>query len=674
MRGPGARARAALVVGFAILLVLGPTGPSCSCDPKNEGQFIPCDDTAPCPAGSGLTCVDGKCVSADGGVFECDVLLPGCPCGPADPQQIVCNLPQEVPGSCRTPMSQCLEGRYGECTLIADATCTHVHVDQGAIPLTEDNSDNVKKGLDGDIILDPDVSQQSFGYLWIANTGENTVSKIDVDTGKEVARYSCVRDAAALGLVPVPLGGFNGSGSSSNCGNCPSRTAIDFHGDAFVANRAFNKQGSVTKYANDAADCVDRNNDGVIQTSIDKNGDGMIDPSDPEEFFAENDECILWTVKAGGANGVPRALAIDAGGPDGENGNLWVGLFNAKKVIKLSGNTGAPILDAGQPVEVALSKDGREAHPYGAAIDSAQHVWLVTLDDGYLARVDSLTHTLVDIYEIPENGAKGSHGYGVAVDVQQRVWLGGWNAHDVKAYLPGSGEWKLGPDVGETTRGIAIDAGGDVWFAKTSGEVGRVSGDDVVANGTAAQVTTYVVPDLGAPQPQGINSTIGVGIDRNGACWVVSRNDGIAKGAATRIRAADDIQSFPTGRNPYTYSDFTGYGLLTVVRPQGWFRVPIEGCPSSDAKTVWKTLTWLESEPPGTSIRLKVRVADTLADLANATWYGPWDSPPVDLQAAGVPPTRYLEVEVDLSSANPDVSPAFSGFDVEFDPCAVGPG
>jgi len=27
-----------------------------------------------------------------------------------------------------------------------------------------------------------------------------------------------------------------------------------------------------------------------------------------------------------------------------------------------------------------------------------------------------------------------------------------------------------------------------------------------------------------------------------------------------------------------------------------------------------------------------------------------------------------------LSSANPDVSPAFSGFDVAFDACAVGPG
>jgi streptogramin lyase len=613
-------------------------------------------------------------VSDDGGVFACAVLLPGCPCEDSDPRQIVCSLPQETTGSCRRPLSECRDGRYSECTLIADATCDHVGVDQGVIGLTPDNSDNVKKGVDGDIILDPDVSQQTFGYLWIANTGENTVSKIDVDTGKEVARYAAVRDATALGLVPVPMGGFGGTGSASNCGNCPSRTAIDFHGDAFVANRAFSQQGSVTKFANDAADCVDRNTDGVIQTSIDANGDGMIDPNDPAEFFAEDDECILWTVTVGGVGGVPRALAIDAGGPDGENGNLWVGLFNSKKVVKLSGNTGAPVLDAGQPVEVALDDGSVSMNPYGAAIDSAQHVWLTSLDGAYLARVDSLAHALVAIYTVPANGSKGSHGYGIAVDVKQRVWLAGYTAQNVKTYLPATDEWKVGPDVGVNTRGIAVDAAGDVWFAQQSGKVGRVGGDDVVANGTAAQVTTYVVPDLALPEPQGINTTIGVGIDRNGACWVVSRNDGIAKGAATRIRAADDVQSFPTGRNPYTYSDFTGYGLLTVVRPQGWFRVPIEGCPSADAKTVWRTLTWIESEPPGTSIRLKVRVADTLADLANATWFGPWDTSPVDLQAAGVPPTRYLEVEVDLSSANPEVSPAFSGFDVAFDACAVGPG
>ncbi|HEY3352789.1 MAG TPA: hypothetical protein VGQ83_06045 [Polyangia bacterium] len=665
--------RRAVPGGIAILLALAPGMSSCSCD-KNAanggdgGQFMPCSATTPCPTGLRCDLGLGKCVSGDGGVFECTVAMPGCSCSAGD-QPITCTIAQDVAGSCMHGQSLCTDGRYGDCAAVPDLTCDHVNVDQGNIGLTPDNSQNVQKGLDGDIILNPDTQQVSFGYLWIANTGENTVSKIDVGTGKEVARYAAVRDSAGLGVPAVPIGGFDGDANQANCGNCPSRTAIDFNGDAFVANRAFDRQGTVTKFANAPQECIDRNANGIIETSVDKNGDGMIDVADPTEFFGENDECILWTKKVGNVNGIPRALAIDAGGPDGENGNVWVGLNAEHRVVQLSGDTGEPTANG----SVDLTKDGHAVAPYGAAIDSAGHVWVTEINGDYLARVDSLTKTLIDLYQGPtHNSEKGF--YGISVDVAQRVWLAGWGVNDVKVYLPATNEWKLGPIGGDSARGIAIDGAGDVWFAMTGGTVGRVKGDDVVAQGEGAQVTLYTLPSMPAPQPQGINNTIGVGIDRNGACWAVSRNDGLAKGAATRIKPTDgSMQSFPVGKNPYTYSDFTGFGLLTVVRPQGWFRVPVAGCPT-DEKTHWRTLTWMEDEPAGTTVRLKVRVADTLADLANATWFGPWDVPPVDLQAAGVPPSMFLEVEVDLSSGTPDATPRFGGFDVTFDPCSVGPG
>jgi streptogramin lyase len=658
-----------VLCGAALALALAPGLTSCNCDKSNGvpdgGQSIPCSATTPCPAG--LTCDEhlGTCVNGDGGVVECTVALPGCPCADGDPP-IACTISQDVVASCMSGQSLCTGGRYAACAAVPNVTCDSIGVDQGQIPLTPDNSQDVQKGLDGDIILNPNEQQVSFGYLWIANTGENTVSKIDVDTGKEVARYASVRGASALGVTAVPLGGYGGD--AGNCGNCPSRTAIDFNGDAFVANRAFGIQGTVTKFANAAQDCVDRNNNGVIETSVDANGDGMIDVTDPAEFKGEDDECILWTKPVGDVNGIPRALAIDAGGPDGENGNVWVGLYGEHRVVQISGNTGDPI--AGGSVD--LSKDGHQVAPYGAAIDSAGHVWVTELSGEYLARVDSLTKTLIDLYPGPDhNGTKGF--YGIAVDVEQRVWLAGYSARDVKVFLPASGEWKLSPIQDDNTRGIAIDAGGNVWFAMTGGTVGRVKGDDVVSLGESATVTLFTIPDMAQGQPQGINNTIGVGIDRNGACWVVSRNDGLAKGAASRIKPDGTMDSFPVGKNPYTYSDFTGYGLLTVVRPQGWFRVPVAGCPDGSA-THWRTLSWIETEPAGTAVRLKVRVADTLAALANAAWYGPWDAPPVDLQAAGVPASAYLEVEVDLSSANPDVTPHFGGFNVTFDPCGVGPG
>ena len=55
--------------------------------------------------------------------------------------------------------------------------------------------------------------------------------------------------------------------------NNPSRTAVDFNGDIWVANRAFGGQSSVTKIANDLTECADRNGTPGLQTSSDVNGE-----------------------------------------------------------------------------------------------------------------------------------------------------------------------------------------------------------------------------------------------------------------------------------------------------------------------------------------------------------------------------------------------------------------
>ena len=113
-------------------------------------------------------------------------------------------------------------------------------------------------------------------------------------------------------------------------GNCPSRTAVDLQGAVFVANRAFEHQGTVTKIAGFADDCVDRNGDGEIQTSHDVNGSGQIESYVDGEFLGQDDECLLWTVDAGGPGGVPRALAVAA------DGSVWVGLHGESRALQAS--------------------------------------------------------------------------------------------------------------------------------------------------------------------------------------------------------------------------------------------------------------------------------------------------------------------------------------------------
>ena len=132
-------------------------------------------------------------------------------------------------------------------------------------------------------------SQWSMPFIWIANSGENTVSKLNTDTGIEVGRYR------------MP------SGTSS-----PSRTAVDLDGNVWVGLRG---GGSAVKIALAEADCIDRNNNGQIETSRDNNNNGRIDGG--ELLNTGADECLVLDVRPGGSR--IRAVAIDA-----EN-RVWAG-------------------------------------------------------------------------------------------------------------------------------------------------------------------------------------------------------------------------------------------------------------------------------------------------------------------------------------------------------------
>jgi hypothetical protein len=421
----------------------------------------------------------------------------------------------------------------------------------------------------------------------------------------------------------------------------------------------------------------------MIDTSMDMNDDGRIDINDPSEFLGEEDECILWTVPVGGIGANARALAIDAGGPDAEDGNLWVGLYEEERVVQLSGETGLPILKSGNPVSVSVDMNTGDSgcgadcvQPYGAAADGLGNVWVTGRDGGdtYLAQIQAATAQVLAVRHIPPvNGSSDS--YGIAIDLDQRVWLGGWDSKSIAAFDQSTGTWHqldTKPVRDTETRGIAIDGQGRVWVAFSSGYIGRWSIADVLQNGQSAQATLFDLPSGGWADP---SSTIGVGIDRNGACWAVSRTDGSGVGVATRIKTDDTMQSFPVGKHPYTYSDFAGFGLTRVVRPDGVWRTKIEGCTA--VPTDWSALNWTELEPAGTKVRLRVRAADTLTGLASATWYGPFDDSPANLDAApqegggtgAVPSARYMEIEVQLSTSDPKVVPSFVDFQVDFAAC-----
>ncbi|MBO9542175.1 hypothetical protein J7643_16425 [bacterium] len=81
-------------------------------------------------------------------------------------------------------------------------------------------------------------------------------------------------------------------------------------------------------------------------------------------------------------------------------------------------------------------------------------------------------------------------------------------------------------------------------------------------------------------------------------------------------------------------------------------------------------LNWTATTPAGTSLSFKVRSANTLADLASATWYGPTGAGD-SYSASGTSLNavhnkhRYLQVQATLGSTNPDNSPKLQALSVE---------
>ena len=103
-----------------------------------------------------------------------------------------------------------------------------IKLDLGGIP----DSPNFCMEGDGDV---------EFSYIWVANSTQSAISKINTRTLVEEGRYYTRPD-------------INGN---------PSRTSVSLNGNVAVANR----NGGLTKFYVNEEDCTDTNGNGVINTS-----------------------------------------------------------------------------------------------------------------------------------------------------------------------------------------------------------------------------------------------------------------------------------------------------------------------------------------------------------------------------------------------------------------------
>jgi len=592
--------------------------------------------------------------------------------------------------------------------------CRAIDIGDTTFPMPDDPDPNAEAdgvGLDpnGDIILDE--TNVNFNYMWIANTndlGIGTVSKIDTESVTETARYFSVtcfgNPSYEQGACEaVPNSGVSLTVQQSN--NAPSRTAVDFNFDVWVANRAFGGQASVTKIANTLDDCVDRNGDGVINTSrdidadghitIDCNGDGVPDSIDTvctngltePEFLGWDDECVLMTVNYAGTNELGRSVCLDGGDIyEGGSGNPWVGT-NARggnnRFFQFDGDTG----EHQQTVDLPAGHE-----PYGCTVDSQGVLWTVSQGGGNQGRLVYFSTTDPDTFmgQILQPGLGGDQFYGIAMDSEDNIWAGGWGSQDVYRYRPdrsggfatlGGGVWTRvqTSQTGATanTRGIAADTRGYIWVASNNGCIIRIP--QSIGDGLQPPTSvTWYGPSANGSCTLG-GSTIGAGVDFSGNVWGIS----YSASTATRLDVdqngtpTGDSQNLTVGANPYTYSDFTGFGLRNFTRPRGHYRYKIPGC-GPDKDTHWLFVEWSSTEPTGTRIEMRFRTGEDASTLGS--WYGSWDTSPADLsepppngtEALAPNPADYAQVEFELVSENKENTPILHDFAVIWE-CEGGP-
>jgi len=249
-----------------------------------------------------------------------------------------------------------------------------------------------------------------FSYIWIANSAESSVSKIDTQTLVEEGRYITRPDT-------------NGN---------PSRTSVNLNGDMAIANRS----GGVTMIYAIPERCANPANTSTGSADVKPWPDGCVGWHTPFAYASQRP--MAWTQGE-----------FDTSTCRYENTKLWSSGANASiDVVLMDGETG--VVEATVPIPgVAPNFYGI----YGGAVDASGNFWGSQLGQGFLIRVDIDDYT-VSTWPMPTSG------YGMTVDSQGHVWT---CSYEVARFDYATQTWATA--VAGGSGGCMEDGMGTLWLA-----------------------------------------------------------------------------------------------------------------------------------------------------------------------------------------------------------------
>ena len=481
-------------------------------------------------------------------------------------------------------------------------------------------------------------------FLWVPNSNEGTVSLVDTRTGRELGRYRT---------------GPQGKGN-------PSRTTVDLLGNCWVANRVTATVIKIGLRFN--GQFIDRNGNGIIETSMDLNGDGDI--TGTELLPWGEDECVLYEISVlpgheglhtpgdphtpyGGdvtykvnlqdpvrrglmagthipgdpntpyANDYwspgPRGLAVDV------LNNLWLGTYGTKTFYYIDGGSGQ--------IMKVIDVSSVNHTSYGAVIDRSGIVWSSGQNKRHVLRLDPADDSF-RVVGFPH------FVYGLGLDLSDRgkLYVSGWQDSKLSRLdlATETVEWTVPGKY--QSRGVAVTDDGDIWTADSGpGTVTRFAPDGTVKD----TIAVGKVPT-------------GVAVDQAGKVWVVNNGDEYIH-RINPLTDTIDLSKRLTGTTHYGYSDMTGrivrnattrLGIWTMRHDSGFRNVP------------WERIRWTGREPEDTALKVRVRSSND-----QESWSA-WEVAFNDLPLRSTPPGRYLEIEVQLQSFQPGITPVLEDLTV----------
>ena len=377
------------------------------------------------------------------------------------------------------------------------------------------SDDGDENGVKWDVNTIPDASHNcgtggggnnpDFSYIWIANSSQNTMTKLNTETMLEEGRY----------WVRPDLGGS------------PSRTTVSLSGNVAISARV--SGGGVSKFWANIEDCEESNGMPGIQTSTGAN----------DVLAWDVEECRAWHQPHPGKNywsNRPMAWApgdFNDGTCQWENEKLWNSGSNGQTdVLLIDGETG----NIDETIVIPQVGGG---YLYGGAVDSEGNFWGLQ-NSVNIIRVDREDFS-VQAWPLPGNGP----GYGITVDVENRVWTcGGGHA---SRFDPETEQWQSTPGAVAGIGGCMTDGGTRLYHSRYSEGV-------IVAidTETVTPVQEYIIPAY----------VHGISVDFQGNIWGVT----FAGSQVFRVNPETEVVDTYGGLiGAYTYSDMTGFGLSSVA-------------------------------------------------------------------------------------------------------------